>query len=92
MLLGEVEGTPPPNLGVGSSKKNMFWKTLGQWESFTETKGGVCAQCAHIHFIERNWGFLGQSAIFLIIQTILHPHNPMFHPSPTPKPHGNAEG
>ena len=37
--------------------------------------GHLCA-----HFTERNWGILGP------IQTILHPHYPMFHPIPTLKP------
>ena len=36
----------------------------------------VCAQCPHsAHMTGRKWGFLLQLAIFLPIQTILHPHN-----------------
>ena len=36
----------------------------------------TAAQRAHsAHFTARNWGFSGQTAIFLPIQTILHPHD-----------------
>ena len=44
------------------------------------------AQHVHsAHFMGRDWGISGQLAIFLPIQTILHPHNPRFHPAPTPQ-------
>ena len=47
---------------------------------------GAFVHSAHnAHFTRRNWGILGQLAIFLPIQTMLQPHNPMFHPTPTPQ-------
>ena len=48
--------------------------------------GGVCAQRGHsAHMTGRNWGFLRQLAIFLPIQTILHPHN-VGQPDVSPHP------
>ena len=52
-------------------------------------RGRVCtaqAQCGHsVHRTGRNWGFLLQLAIFLPIQTILHPHN-VGQPDVSPHP------
>ena len=52
-------------------------------------RGRVCtvrAQRGHsAHMTGRNWGFLLQLAIFLPIQTILHPHN-VGQPDASPHP------
>ena len=52
--------------------------------------GGVSAQPVHnVHMAGGNWGFLLQLAIFLPLQTMLHPHNVgqlhlLPHPNPMP--------
>ena len=56
--------------------------TLTQW-------GRGCTACAQrrhsAHMTGRNWGLLLQQAIFLPIQTILHPHN-VGQPDVSPHP------
>ena len=55
--------------------------------AFLQHRGrGVCAQRGHsAHMTGRNLGFLLQLAIFLPIQTILHPHN-VGQPDVSPHP------
>ena len=60
---------------------------MGAFVHSARTASAQHAQRRHsthsTHFTRRIWGNLEQLAILLPIQAMLHPHNPMFHPTPT---------